>query len=129
MPRLTGFGPRLPVARPELRTSMSLYVGTSGYSYDPWKGKFYPPKFPNDQMLAFYGARFRAVEINNTFYQLPTLASVKSWTKNVGGDFRFALKAPQAITHRLRLQNTDAVVTQFLEVAKARTRPMNSVLA
>lgn len=128
MPRLSGFGPRLHIARPELATSMSLYVGTSGYSYDPWKGKFYPPNFPNDQMLAFYGARFRAVEINNTFYHLPTLESVKSWTKKVPGDFRFALKAPQAITHRLRLQNADAVVTQFLEVAKALGRRLGPLL-
>ena len=107
---------------------MSLYVGTSCYSHDPWKGKFYPPKFPNDQMLGFYGVRFRAVEINNTFYHLPTLASVKSWTKNVSGDFRFALKAPQEVTHRLRLQNADEVVAQFLEVAKVLGRRLGPLL-
>ena len=107
---------------------MNLYVGTSGFAYAPWKGKFYPPKFPNDQMLAFYGARFLAVEINNTFYHLPTVESVKSWTREVRGDFRFALKAPQQITHRLRLQTSDDVVAQFLEVAKALGRRLGPLL-
>jgi len=107
---------------------MNLYVGTSGFAYSPWKGKFYPPKFPNDQMLAFYGARFRAVEINSTFYHLPTVESVTSWTHEVRGDFRFALKAPQQITHRLRLRNADQAVAQFLEVAKGLGRRLGPLL-
>jgi uncharacterized protein YecE (DUF72 family) len=112
----------------ELGTLMIHYVGTSGFAYPLWKGKFYPQKFPDDQMLAFYGKRFRAVEINNTFYHQPTLESVKSWTKDVGGDFRFALKAPQQITHRLRLQNADEAVAQFLEVAKVLGRRLGPLL-
>src|SRR5438132_8993267 len=87
----------------ESGTSMDLHVGTSGYSYPPWRGKFYPKKMPKEQMLAFYAEHFRAVEINNTFYRLPTASAVKSWAKDVKGEFQFALKAPQQITHRLRL--------------------------
>jgi uncharacterized protein YecE (DUF72 family) len=128
MPRLGGFGLRLYVARPESGTSVNLYVGTSGYSYQPWKGKFYPSKLPNDQMLAFYGEHFRAVEINNTFYRLPTASAVKSWAKDVGGDFRFVLKAPQQITHRLRLQNADESVSEFLEVARSLGKRLGPLL-
>jgi uncharacterized protein YecE (DUF72 family) len=96
---------------------MSLYAGTSGYSYKPWKGKFYPKKLADDRMLAFCSEHFRAVEINQSFYRMPTLSDVKGWAKEVSGEFRFALKAPQQITHRLRLRNADEPVAQFLAVA------------
>ena len=51
---------------------MSFYVGTSGYSYTSWKGKFYPKKLAQEQMLAYYGEQFRSVEINSTFRRMPT---------------------------------------------------------
>jgi uncharacterized protein YecE (DUF72 family) len=51
---------------------MNFFVGTSGYSYPEWKGTFYPAKMPPKQMLGFYSAHFRTVEINNTFYRPPT---------------------------------------------------------
>lgn len=96
---------------------MSLYAGTSGYSYKPWKGRFYPKKLADDRMLGFYSEHFRAVEINKSFYHIPTVSDVKGWAKAVSGEFRFALKAPQRITHRLRLRNADESVAQFLAVA------------
>ena len=107
---------------------MNLRAGTSGYSYPPWKGKFYPKKLPKEQMLAFYAEHFRAVEINNTFYRLPTESAVRSWAKDVSSDFRFALKAPEQITHRLRLRNADASVTQFLDVAKVLGKRLGPLL-
>src|SRR5262245_6169861 len=73
---------------------MMFHLGTSGFAYGPWRDKFYPKKWPIDQMLAFYGERFRTVEVNNTFYRLSTASAVKSWTKEVGGEFRFAADAP-----------------------------------
>jgi uncharacterized protein YecE (DUF72 family) len=97
---------------------MNFFVGTSGYFYTPWKGKFYPKKLPDDQMLSFYGEHFRAIEMNNTFYRMPTASAVRSWAKEVSGDFRFVLKAPRQMTHRLRLRNADESVTQFFDVAK-----------
>src|SRR5262245_62134096 len=83
---------------------MTLYVGTSGYSYKEWKGSFYPEDLPNDQMLHYYGERFRTVEINNTFYRLPKTEVVKAWAAQVPEDFRFVLKASQRITHMQRLK-------------------------
>jgi uncharacterized protein YecE (DUF72 family) len=98
---------------------VNLYVGTSGYSYKQWKGTFYPENLPVKRMLRFYGERFRTVEINNTFYRLPAASVLQAWVAEVPADFRFVLKAPQAITHRRRLKNADASLSQFLEVADA----------
>jgi uncharacterized protein YecE (DUF72 family) len=84
---------------------MKIHVGTSGYGYREWKGKFYPEKIPPQEMLRFYSERLRAVEINNTFYHMPVEGVLKAWAEQVPDDFVFALKAPQVITHRKRLKN------------------------
>ncbi|HEY1381597.1 MAG TPA: DUF72 domain-containing protein [Gemmataceae bacterium] len=114
--------------RQERGTYVTLYAGTSGYSYKPWKGKFYPKDLPDRQTLAYYGEHFDAVEINNTFYGLPTPAAVRGWAKDVGGGFRFALKAPQQITHRQRLRDADEAVAQFLRVAATLGKRLGPVL-
>jgi uncharacterized protein YecE (DUF72 family) len=68
---------------------MTLYVGTSGFSYKEWKGSFYPKDLPSGQMLRFYGERFRAVEINSTFKRLPTSSVLEAWAGAVPEDFKF----------------------------------------
>lgn len=83
---------------------MRLLVGTSGYSYPPWKGRFYPADLPTRRMLAYYAGRFPAVEANSTFRGLPSAAAVAGWVADVGPGFRFAIKCPQAITHVRRLR-------------------------
>jgi uncharacterized protein YecE (DUF72 family) len=84
---------------------MKIYAGTSGYGYKEWKGIFYPEKIPAREMLRFYSERLGTVEINNTFYHMPTEAVLSSWAEQVPHDFVFALKAPQVITHLKRLRN------------------------
>ena len=96
---------------------MRAWVGTSGYSYAEWKGSFYPAELRADQMLRFYAQRFRAVEINNTFYRMPSSELLARWKQQVPEDFRFVLKAPQSITHRQRLQNSDATLAILFEKA------------
>jgi uncharacterized protein YecE (DUF72 family) len=96
---------------------MNLYVGTSGYSYKEWKGSFYPDDLPEKEMLRFYGERFRAVEINNTFYRMPKGSTLEAWTKDVPSDFQFVLKAPQRITHIQRLKEAGDSVSYLLQVA------------
>ena len=98
---------------------MKFYVGTSGYSYAQWKGAFYPPKLPAKQMLHFYGQHFRTVEINYTFRRLPTVSVLEGWAAAVDAEFKFALKAPELITHRKRLQDTGDALARFLEVVGA----------
>ena len=84
---------------------MKIYTGTSGYSYKEWKGAFYPEKTSPKEMLHAYSERLNTVEINNTFYHMPTEKMLSSWAEQVGDDFVFALKAPQVITHWKRLRN------------------------
>ena len=84
---------------------MKIHVGTSGYGYKEWKGRFYPAKISPKEMLRFYSGRLGTVEINNTFYHMPTEAVLSSWAEQVPGDFVFALKAPQVITHLKRLRD------------------------
>ena len=71
-----------------MKVSMNLYVGTSGFSYKEWKGKFYPEDLPEKQMLRFYSERFRAVEINNTFYRMPKASVLESWSTEMPGRFQ-----------------------------------------
>lgn len=83
---------------------MKIYAGTSGFGYKEWKGRFYPEKLPPGKMLEFYAARLPAVEINNTFYRMPRSDVAEAWAAQVPRDFRFAVKAPQMITHIKRLR-------------------------
>jgi uncharacterized protein YecE (DUF72 family) len=84
---------------------MKIHVGTSGYAYKEWKGQFYPEKISPKEMLRFYSERFNTVEINNTFYRMPKESMLASWAEQVPGDFVFALKSPQIITHFKKLRD------------------------
>jgi uncharacterized protein YecE (DUF72 family) len=92
-------------------------VGTSGYSYKEWKGNFYPKKIADKDMLSFYAKEFSTVEINYSFYHMPTETALCNWAKNVPEGFRFALKANQQITHIRRLRECESTLKRFLEVA------------
>jgi uncharacterized protein YecE (DUF72 family) len=97
--------------------NMQLHTGTSGFSYKEWKGSFYPKDLPNSGMLRYYAERFKAVEINNTFYRMPTAESLKPWIAEVPRGFAFTLKAPQLITHFKRLKDINEPVAKFLKAA------------
>jgi uncharacterized protein YecE (DUF72 family) len=105
------------VARGRGRTARVL-VGTSGFSYPAWRGHFYPEDLPPRDMLAYYARALRTVEINHTFHRLPTPALLAGWGRQVPAGFRFALKAPQRITHQLRLRDAGEVTMRFCEVAR-----------
>jgi uncharacterized protein YecE (DUF72 family) len=89
---------------------MDILVGTSGYSYKEWKGEFYPEDLSPSKMLRFYGDRFRTVEINNTFYRMPSRKVLAGWAEEVPEGFRFVLKASRAITHQRRLKGADDAI-------------------
>lgn len=107
---------------------MNLYVGTSGYSYKEWKGTFYPQDLPANEMLRFYGERFRAVEINNTFYRMPKAPMLEAWATCVPADFKFILKAPQQITHRQRLKDAGDSLAYLLKVASSLNERLGPLL-
>ena len=81
-----------------------ILVGTSGYNYPEWKGSFYPADLPATKFLPYYASKFPTVEINYTFYRMPTPKIVTAWRAQVPPEFRFTLKAPKRITHDRRLR-------------------------
>jgi uncharacterized protein YecE (DUF72 family) len=82
----------------------AIWMGTSGFSYKEWKGKFYPEDVPDREMLKYYATRLNSVEIDSTFYRMPTAKMLEAWTAATPENFRFTIKASQQITHRQRLK-------------------------
>src|SRR4029078_3712195 len=107
---------------------MTLYVGTSGYSYKEWKGSFYPEKIPAKEMLRYYSERLSTVEINATFYRMPQPSMLENWKEQVPPEFRFSLKASQRITHFKRLKETEEETKYFLETASVLGDQLGVVL-
>jgi len=83
-----------------------VFVGTSGWAYSSWKPGFYPQALPQKKFLDYYATQLNSVEVNYTFRQLPTANTVASWLAASNAGFRFSFKAPQRITHILRLQHS-----------------------
>ncbi|HEY3233914.1 MAG TPA: DUF72 domain-containing protein [Polyangiaceae bacterium] len=107
---------------------MLFRAGTSGFSYDEWKGGFYPVDLSSRRMLEYYSGRLPAVEINNTFYRMPKLSLLEGWSRQVIDDFRFVLKAPRRITHVLKLQNASGLVSDLFQVAASLKQKLGPVL-
>jgi uncharacterized protein YecE (DUF72 family) len=96
---------------------MRIHVGTSGYNYPEWKGTFYPSDLPAKKMFEFYAARFTTVEINYTFYRMPTVKMAEGWRDQAPAGFTYTLKAPRRITHDKRLKDVGDAVKLFCEAA------------
>ena len=93
-----------------------VWVGTSGFSYKEWKGAFYPPDLPDREFLRYYSSRLHAVEIDSTFYRMPSQTTLEAWRTATPEDFRFAIKASQQITHRQRLKVPSDALKYFLSL-------------
>jgi uncharacterized protein YecE (DUF72 family) len=106
----------------------TLYAGTSGFAYKTWKPGFYPPELKNAEMLRYYAARLPSVEINNTFYRMPTEKVVATWRDETPSSFALTLKAPQRITHIGRLKDVGDPLTHFLGVARTLGPRLGCVL-
>jgi uncharacterized protein YecE (DUF72 family) len=96
------------------RPSHSILIGCSGWSYPEWEGAFYPTGMKPADYLAFYTDHFRIVEVDSTFYRVPTRRMVLGWRNHTPEEFRFALKVPQVITHQKRLQDCETDVAEFV---------------
>ncbi|MDH3297750.1 MAG: DUF72 domain-containing protein [Gemmatimonadota bacterium] len=107
---------------------MNVMAGTSGFSYKEWKGPFYPEDLPASRMLAWYADQLPAVEINNTFYRMPSPSVLESWADQVGENFRFVLKASRRITHFKRLKDVEDEVDFFLRSAASLGDRLGAVL-
>ena len=95
-------------------TSGDIFVGCSGWAYTSWKPDFYPASVPAKKLLEYYATRLNSVEVNYTFRSLPSASTVNSWLAATGGDFRFSFKAPQRITHILRLKDCAEALDKFV---------------
>ncbi len=83
-------------------------IGTSGYSYEDWRGFFYPEKLPKNKMLEFYCQHFNGVEVNSSYYKIPTQKMIQRLTERTPQDFEFIVKVNQETTHR-RVENEAAL--------------------
>ena len=94
---------------------VELRIGTSGWIYKHWKGVFYPERLPQARWLEFYAQTFDTVEINFSFYRLPSLKTFQNWRARVGPHFRYAVKGSRYITHLKRLLEPEEHVALFFE--------------
>ena len=89
-------------------------IGTSGWHYDHWRSRFYPEKFAKTKWLEFYARHFSAVELNNSFYRLPSKKAFADWHDSTPSDFIFAVKVSRFITHIKRHKNSEEAVRNAL---------------
>ncbi len=95
---------------------MKTWIGTSGFQYTEWKGSFYPEDLPASKMLAYFAERLTTTEINYTFHRIPSPKTIENWKTQTPETFRFALKAPQKITHWSKLRDCQDTLDYFCRV-------------
>jgi uncharacterized protein YecE (DUF72 family) len=93
-------------------------IGTSGFHYNHWKSVFYPEDLPKTQWLSYYAKHFDTVELNNTFYRLPSASTFDAWKEQAPENFCYALKFNRYGSHLLRLKRPRPTIGKFLGVAK-----------
>jgi uncharacterized protein YecE (DUF72 family) len=105
-----------------------VLVGTSGWIYKSWDKRFYPEELHEQEKLQFYSAEFGSVEINNSFYHLPSYDVFKNWSKKVPADFVFAVKASRYLTHTKKLKEPEDPWALFYEHALSLGNKMGPIL-
>lgn len=105
-----------------------IRVGTSGWSYNDWVPAFYAPGTRPGDFLAQYARRFGIVEVDSTYYRIPSPRTVRGWFSRTPDDFRFAVKAPGLITHEKVLADCDAEWGEFLEALAPLDDKLHSIL-
>lgn len=107
---------------------MNLWIGTSGFQYAAWKGNFYPEDLPTAKMLPFYAERFPTTEINYTFHRIPSAKTIENWSPQTPAHFKFALKAPQKITHWSKLRDCADTLEYFCKIISGLGERLGPVL-
>jgi uncharacterized protein YecE (DUF72 family) len=107
---------------------VNTWIGTSGFQYAEWKGNFYPEDLPAAKMLPFYAERFSTTEINYTFHRIPSPKTIDNWKTLTPENFRFALKAPQKITHWSKLRDCADTLDYFCKVISGLGERLGPVL-
>ena len=107
---------------------MKTWIGTSGFQYTEWKGNFYPEDLATAKMLPYYSERLHTTEINYTFHRIPAPKTIENWTKQTPDNFRFALKAPQKVTHWSKLRDCADTMRYFHDVTSGLGPKLGPVL-
>ncbi len=105
-----------------------IHIGCSGWSYDDWRGRFYPPDLKTAEWFIHYARYFDTVEINNTFYRLPSTQTFKVWHAQAPEGFVYAVKASRYLTHIKRLKDARAPLNKFLRRARQLREHLGPIL-
>ena len=105
-----------------------IYVGTSGWHYRHWRDSFYPKDLKTRDWLGFYSKHFKTVELNNSFYRLPSNSSFESWRDATPHEFRFAVKGSRFTTHMKKLKAPKSSTEQFFKAAKHLRTKLGPIL-
>ena len=108
--------------------SAKYYIGCSGWHYEHWRGPYYPRGLPKSQWLRFYARQFTTVELNSSFYRLPSEKSFTTWREATPDDFVFAVKVSRFVTHIKRLRDSGSEVEKFLSRAGLLGEKLGPVL-
>jgi uncharacterized protein YecE (DUF72 family) len=103
-------------------------IGTSGWQYDDWRGVFYPSELPRKEWFRYYARHFDTVEVNNTFYQLPSERTFDSWREQAPSEFCFALKFSRYATQMKKLKEPGATIGSFMERASRLRESLGPLL-
>ncbi len=110
------------------RNSPSVRIGTSGWHYGHWRGPYYPPSVPPRAMLDYYAREFDTVEINNSFYRLPSTTTFDTWSQATPDGFCFAVKASRFLTHLKKLLDPEPALARLLEAAEGLGGKLGPIL-
>lgn len=105
-----------------------IHIGTSGYSYKHWIGRYYPPELKSSEWLRFYLRDFDTVELNNTFYQLPSEEAFDNWRKSTPRDFTFAVKGSRFLTHMIKMKEPERGLVNFMPRAERLRSKLGPIL-
>jgi uncharacterized protein YecE (DUF72 family) len=109
-------------------TPAAIHIGTSGWHYNHWRGPFYPERLPASKMLASYCERFDTVELNNTFYRLPSRKALEEWRGSTPENFCFAVKGSRFITHMKKLKDPELALAKFFAAIEVLGRKLGPIL-
>jgi uncharacterized protein YecE (DUF72 family) len=105
-----------------------IRIGTSGYHYKHWRGPFYPKKISPNKMLEYYSHKFDTVELNNSFYRLPTENAFDGWRQMTPANFVFSVKASRFLTHQKKLKDPESALQNLLPRASRLSAKLGPIL-
>jgi uncharacterized protein YecE (DUF72 family) len=111
-----------------LNHQQKIRLGTCAWSYEEWRGSFYPGDLPPEHWLEFYARYFQTVEVDSTFYSAPSSDAVLRWAESTPASFRFACKLPRSITHACRLRDCSAEFNDFLRCLEPLAAKLQVIL-